>query len=228
MTQSPHNNQMGRPFVADEGVSFEMVGNLFTSEREKREIAQFEADLKRKKKKKKRPRSQPQDTSSCEGGNCDYSYTALLDRIFSGDTNSLTAPSHRLPRPQIALHGAKRTGWGNFKAICNGMDRPADHVQSFFLAEMSTTGNLDGSGSFILRGRWKPQQIESVLKKYIREYVSCDHCRSPKTAMRRDRAARLFFLDCGVCGASRSVKAIRAGFHATTRDDRRAAKNATK
>jgi len=162
----------------------------------------------------------------------DYPYTVLLDRIFGrlqkNNENLINKQSHHLPPPQTALHGSKKTGWGNFKEICDELGRPPDHVKLFYLTEMNTTGNLDGSNSFIIKGRWRPKQVESLLKKYIREYVTCNNCRSPKTRMRKDNATRLYFLDCTICGATRSVAAIRAGFHAMTRDERRAARNAKK
>ena len=101
----------------------------------------------------------------------DYPYTVLLDRIFrqlnDNNPNLIARQSHKLPPPQTALHGTKKTGWGNFKKICDELKRKPEHVKLFFLTEMNTTGNLDGSNSFIIKGRWKPKQVESLLKKYI-------------------------------------------------------------
>jgi translation initiation factor 2 subunit 2 len=117
------------------------------------------------------------------------------------------------------------------------------------------------------------QYIESLLRKYIGEYVACQMCRSFKTNLTRDNVSRLFFVACQVstyyafitvlsvyhfycesisrhsvcwlyflavaniyitqfsllqdCGSSRSVAQIRAGYHATTKADRRAVRNAT-
>lgn len=89
---------------------------------------------------------------------------------------------------------------------------------------MNTTGNLDGEGNLVLKGRWRPKQFESLLKKYIREYIECQNCHSPETTLTKDNATRLFFLTCKVCNSTRSVAQIKAGFHAVSRDDRRAAK----
>jgi translation initiation factor 2 subunit 2 len=70
------------------------------------------------------------------------------------------------------------------------------------------------------------QYIESLLRKYIMEYVACQMCRSFNTNLTRDSVSRLFFVGCQDCGSSRSVAQIRAGFHAQTRADRRALRNA--
>jgi len=227
----------------DEGVGFDMIGAITTEkevEKQNADIAAFEANLKRKKKKKKKKkkkaakveavRGSAQDTYFSQGDERDYPYTVLLDRIFgqlqANNTNLLERQSHHLPPPQTALHGSKKTGWGNFKEICEKLNREPDHVKLFFLTEMNTTGNLDGSNNFIIKGRWRPKQVESLLKKYIREYVTCNNCRSPNTKMRKDPATRLFFLDCNECKASRSVETVRSGFRAVQRGERRAARNA--
>lgn len=89
---------------------------------------------------------------------------------------------------------------------------------------MNTTGNLDGDGNLILKGRWRPKQFESLLKKYIREYVECQNCHQPETIITKDNATRLFFLTCKKCNSTRSVAQIKAGFHAVSKDDRRQAK----
>lgn len=47
------------------------------------------------------------------------------------------------------------------------MHRQPEHVQSFFLAEMGTDGSIDGSIRLVIKGRFQPKQVESLLKKYI-------------------------------------------------------------
>jgi translation initiation factor 2 subunit 2 len=47
------------------------------------------------------------------------------------------------------------------------MRRQPDHVIQFLFAELGTTGSLDGSQRLIIKGRFQPKQIETVLKKYI-------------------------------------------------------------
>lgn len=63
---------------------------------------------------------------------------------------------------------------------------------------------------------------QSLLRKYIGEYVACTTCKSPNTTLSRDSVSRLYFVHCQSCGSSRSVAPIRTGFHAQTRADRRA------
>jgi len=234
----------------DDGVGFDQIGLVTTEkeiEKKNEEEEAFKAMLAKKKKKKKKKKKikirktlangdspATQTKKSLESSYWDrsddreYPYTVLLDRIFRKLTENnptlISKESHSLPPPQTALHGSKKTGWGNFKKICDELNRKPEHVKLFFLTEMNTTGNMDGSNSFIIKGRWRPKQIESLLKKYIKEYVTCNNCRSPQTVMEKDNAMRLHVLTCKVCGASRSVTRIKEGFHAVTRAERRAAR----
>ena len=43
---------------------------------------------------------------------------------------------------------------------------------------------------------FQQKQIESILRRYIREYVTCHTCRSPNTFLAKRN--RLYFLQCEV------------------------------
>ncbi len=47
------------------------------------------------------------------------------------------------------------------------MSRAPDHVMSFVLAEVGSTGNLDASGRLVVRGKFQPKHMENILKNYI-------------------------------------------------------------
>ena len=106
------------------------------------------------------------------------------------------------------------------------MQRSSDLVFAFFMAELGTEGSIDGNQRLVIRGKYVPKYIESLLRKYVVEYVTCEMCRSPNTDLKKDGASRLYFCHCRDCGSSRSVAPIRSGYHATSRADRRAARNA--
>lgn len=73
---------------------------------------------------------------------------------------------------------------------------------------------MDGNQQLIIKGRFQPKQIENVLRRYIKEYVTCHTCRSPETVLQKD--TRLFFLQCDSCGSRCSVASIKSGFQAVT------------
>eukprot|EP01066_Platyproteum_vivax_P011379 Platyproteum_vivax@DN5168_c0_g1_i2.p1 len=106
------------------------------------------------------------------------------------------------------------------------MNRPQDHVFQFFLTEMGTEGSIAGDSQLVLRGRYTAKNIESLLRRYILEYVTCHMCKAAHTDLKKDQSTRLWMISCHSCGASRSVQVIKSGFHAATRADRKRAKNA--
>lgn len=75
---------------------------------------------------------------------------------------------------------------------------------------MGTSGSVDGNSQLIIKGRFQQKQIENVLRRYIKEYVTCHTCRSPDTILQKD--TRLFFLQCETCGSRCSVASIKSGF----------------
>ncbi len=84
-----------------------------------------------------------------------------------------------------------------------------------------------GNQQLVIRGKYVPKYIiKSLLRKYIVSYVTWEMCRSPNTKLTRDPYTRLNFFKCHDRGISRSVAPINSGYHATSRADRRAARNA--
>merc|ERR1712072_732731 len=106
------------------------------------------------------------------------------------------------------------------------MNRNPEHVMTFVLAEFGTEGSMAGDGQLILKGRYLPKHLESLLRKYIKEFVTCEMCKSANTTLTRDSSTRLTAISCGNCGAPRTAVTVKSGYHATTRADRRAAKAA--
>ena len=160
----------------------------------------------------------------------DYTYEDLLDRVAAllqaNNPDLVEKKRTRIKPPQLQLLSSKKTLWINFQEICTMMQRDSQHVFAFFMAELGTEGSLDGNQRLIIRGKYMAKYIESLLRKYVVEYVTCEMCRSPNTDLIRDQGSRLYFCNCRDCGSSRSVAPIRSGYHATSRADRRAARNA--
>jgi translation initiation factor 2 subunit 2 len=166
----------------------------------------------------------PNDTKA------NYTYENLLDRVVElltvNNPDLVEKKRTRIKPPQLQPVGSRKTLWVNFQEICTMMQRDPQHVYSFLMAELGTQGSIDGNQRLVIRGRYLPKYIESLLRKYVIEYVTCEMCRSPNTELKKDQHTRLYFLSCRDCGSSRSVATVRSGYHATSRADRRAARNA--
>ncbi|THG16746.1 hypothetical protein TEA_000611 [Camellia sinensis var. sinensis] len=150
-----------------------------------------------------------------EGSDRDYKYEELLDRVFHilRENNPELAGDRRrtvMRPPQVLREGTKKTVFVNFMDLCKTMHRQPEHVMTFLLAEMGTSGSLDGQQRLVVKGRFAPKNFEGILRRYVNEYVICNGCKSPDTILSKEN--RLFFLRCEKCGSGRSVAPIKAGF----------------
>ncbi|XP_009798124.1 eukaryotic translation initiation factor 2 subunit beta [Nicotiana tabacum] len=150
-----------------------------------------------------------------EGTDRDYEYEELLGRVFNilRENNPELAGDRRrtvMRPPQVLREGTKKTVFVNFMDLCKTMHRQPEHVMTFLLAEMGTSGSLDGQQRLVIKGRFAPKNFEGILRRYVNEYVICNGCKSPDTILSKEN--RLFFLRCEKCGSGRSVAPIKAGF----------------
>lgn len=197
----------------------------------------LELDFSKQKKKKKKKKdldeiigdaadnkedkeNMDDNTVSWIGSDRDYTYDELLTRVFEimRDKNpDLVAGKKQkfvMRPPQVVRIGTKKTSFANFTEICKMLHRQPKHLLDFLLAELGTSGSVDGNYQLIIKGRFQQKQIENVLRRYIKEYVTCHTCRSPDTILQKD--TRLFFLQCEACGSRCSVASIKSGFQAVT------------
>ncbi|KAL7732488.1 hypothetical protein ACLKA6_004443 [Drosophila palustris] len=160
------------------------------------------------------------NSSTWFGSDRDYTYDELLKRVFeiildkNPDMAAGRKPKFVMRPPQVLRVGTKKTSFANFMDIAKTLHRLPKHLLDFLLAELGTSGSMDGNQQLIIKGRFQPKQIENVLRRYIKEYVTCHTCRSPETILQKD--TRLFFLQCESCGSRCSVASIKSGFQAVT------------
>lgn len=158
------------------------------------------------------------DSNQVDGG---LAYEELLSRFFSilktnnpelaGDRSG---PKFRIPPPVCQREGSKKTLFANVQEIATVLQRNPEHLIQFLFAELGTSGSIDGEKRLVLKGKFQPKQMESVLRRYIIEYVTCKTCKSMNTELKRESANRLHFLSCKACGSTRSVSSIKTGFQA--------------
>lgn len=149
------------------------------------------------------------------GSDRDYTYQELLTRVMETlreKNPELSGEKKRfvMKPPQVVKEGSKKTLFINFKDICKILKRNHEHVYQFILAELGTSGSIDGAERMIIKGRFQPKAIENIIRHYVVEYVTCHSCKSPDTLLQKDN--RLFFLVCNQCGAQRSVASIKTGY----------------
>merc|ERR1711909_155546 len=154
------------------------------------------------------------------GSDRDYAYEELLQRVFGimRDKNPEMVAGEKkkfvMRPPQVVRVGSKKTAFTNFTEIAKMLHRQPKHLLAFLFAELGTSGAIDGSNQLIMKGRFQQKHIENVLRRYIKEYVTCHTCRSPDTILNKE--TRLFFLQCMACHSSCSVQTVKTGFQAVT------------
>ncbi|XP_033125342.1 eukaryotic translation initiation factor 2 subunit 2-like [Anneissia japonica] len=195
---------------------------------------EFTGKKKRRKKKDGKDHSEPSIIDTTGGDNIskdtsgtawagterDYTYEELLTRAFdimrAKNPDMATGEKKRfvMRPPQVVRVGTKKTSFVNFSDMCKMLHRPPEHLLAFLLAELGTSGSIDGHNQLIIKGRFQQKQIENVLRRYIKEYVTCHTCRSSDTFLHKEN--RLFFLQCERCQSRCSVQSIKSGFQAVT------------
>jgi len=150
----------------------------------------------------------------------DYTYDELLKRVFDimreKNPDIVAGEKKRfvMKPPQVMRIGTKKSSFSNFAEICKMLHRQPKHLLAYLLAELGTSGSIDGNNQLIIKGRFQQKQIENVLRRYIKEYVTCHTCKSPDTILQKD--TRLYFLQCETCGSRCSVASIKSGYQAVT------------
>ncbi|KAE9447516.1 hypothetical protein C3L33_20574, partial [Rhododendron williamsianum] len=156
-----------------------------------------------------------------EGSDRDYDYEELLSRVFHilRENNPELAGDRRrtvMRPPQVLREGTKKTVFVNFMDLCKTMHRQPEHVMTFLLAEMGTSGSLDGQQRLVIKGRFAPKNFEGILRRYISKFLVYPLTMNTSYAMAAKVLIQSFpkrivssFSDCG---SGRSVAPIKAGF----------------
>jgi len=139
-----------------------------------------------------------EDTTAWANHDRDYTYDELLQRVYDiiKDKNPDSVMGEKkkfvMRPPQVVKVGTKKSAFVNFTEIAKMLHRQPKHLLAFLFAELGTTGNLDGSNQLVMKGKFQQKHIEAVLRRYIKEYVTCHTCKSPDTILAKE--GRLFFL----------------------------------
>ncbi|XP_014299495.1 eukaryotic translation initiation factor 2 subunit 2 [Microplitis mediator] len=205
--------------AADDNLDLDMDFSK-TKKKKKSKKKDFDELVAKEDKKESDDKDNVEDTSLWVGSDRDYTYDELLLRVFNimreknPDMVAGKKQKFVMRPPQVVRIGTKKSSFANFTEICKTLHRQPKHLLDFLLAELGTSGSVDGNSQLIIKGRFQQKQIENVLRRYIKEYVTCHTCRSPDTILQKD--TRLFFLQCETCGSRCSVASIKSGFQAVT------------
>jgi len=126
----------------------------------------------------------------------DHNYDYILDKIY-GYIKELSKPKYLKIKTPIISRNNKKTYFSNFSKICKTLDIDREQVKSFLFAELNCDGSIDRIGGINIDGKYYQNQIENILKKYIKEYIVCDRCKSSNIRFVKD--TRIIYLVCIHC-----------------------------
>eukprot|EP00835_Amoeboradix_gromovi_P001900 NODE_97_length_21155_cov_0.234850.p10 type:complete len:214 gc:universal NODE_97_length_21155_cov_0.234850:14166-14807(+) len=168
-------------------------------------------DGEKKKKKKKKVKKEDEQILS-------LTYDQLLERFYGTlrekNPELLGKRKIKVLPPQVEKEGSKKSAFVNIAQVASSCNRTIEQLMEFVFVELGTNGALDQNYRLIVKGKFTGKQMETVIRRYIQEYVLCPTCRSSDTILKKDN--RLLFILCNACGSSRSVQAIKQGYQAQT------------
>ncbi|KAJ1795455.1 translation initiation factor eIF-2 beta subunit [Coemansia sp. RSA 2399] len=197
----------------DQGDADFDMSKMKKKKKSKKSLAAFEAELGGDFVDEKSAEAD-KSSEAWVGTDRDYTYPELLERFYKVlRENNMDATGEKrkytIDLPQVAREGSKRTVFANVMDIAKRMHRLPDHFIRYLYSELGTTGSIDGSERLVIKGRFQQTQIANLIRRYIKDYVTCKTCRSGETTLTKEGS--LSFVKCESCGSTRSVAAIKSG-----------------
>jgi translation initiation factor 2 subunit 2 len=134
----------------------------------------------------------------------DKEYSKLLDRVLSATPPQ--GPSRRLEVPRMqSFNEGMKTMISNLDKIAQVLMRDPNHLLRYIVKRLATSGSR-ADDKVILKGKFKNDQLNSLVEEYMREYVYCPVCNRPDTSLTKEKG--IVYLTCSSCGARVAVKKV--------------------
>ena len=132
-------------------------------------------------------------------------YRKLLDRALTQLPERAERRDRFVPPQAQSVVSGNQTILLNLKEIVDRIRRDRSHLVRHIAKELATSGSFDDN-RVIFQGRFDNRTINSLLDRYIQEFVICPVCHQPDTRIvRKDRDS---FLQCDACGAQSPIRGI--------------------
>ena len=130
-------------------------------------------------------------------------YQKLLDKALA----QLPQKGERKDRFEAPLAesivSGNRTVLTNLREICEHINRDRNHLLKCLAGELATSATISGNQA-VFQGRFDNRTINSLVQRYIQDYVICPVCHQPDTKIvRKDRFS---LLHCEACGATSPIR----------------------
>lgn len=132
-----------------------------------------------------------------------YDTKFLVDRVYTELKKMDTSSSKLKLVPPDVIFQNQRTYIQNMKQIRTKLQREEADILKYFEEELRAKITIDQTGTFVITGKFQPNNIKNVLANYIKAYVLCDQCKSQDTSMVREK--RRNYLVCNSCHSKKVV-----------------------
>lgn len=163
----------------------------------------FASKIKTKKKKKKIHNVM----NSQSAHDMRKEYEEMLDQVYRKLEHQIQHKPIRkikLIEPIVVSHNMK-TCITNFKSLCESVNRNEEACMRFIQSELVTMCSLNTQKQLIIKGRYTPLKLRTILTKYINKYCKCNMCDSLDTILKKNTTSRLLILECNKCLAHRTI-----------------------
>jgi translation initiation factor 2 subunit 3 len=119
---------------------------------------------------------------------------------------------NRLGLPSAMTERApKHTIWTNWATVTEILDRTSDptclryvdHLRTWLEAELQTTATeVGGGGALDIRGKYRVEDLNNVLRKYVRAHKRCAQCGGYETGLVKDRVIKV---RCHRCNCDNAI-----------------------
>lgn len=141
--------------------------------------------------------------SDLSSSGSDFSFSQARDLLNHqmDDIKKKKSPKKaRLSLPKMIKIGGKKCGVTNFGVYSEQLNRDIQHIKKYFETELSTTTSLSAEHALIINGIFRERQIQTILTKYLKEYVQCRACKHLESKIENNN----FY--CNFCGYSEILK----------------------
>ena len=164
----------------------------------------FSGKTKKKRKLPNPPLVQAEDTE----------YELALKSIYGKLGMVKKCEKLVVEQPTVLPLGTKTTVFVNLARVSRSMEREPSHLSKYLGSEHGTKAFVTSEGQYVVKRRFRADQVKKVTTDYVREYVLCYLRKLHKTKLVREGRLTTF-LQCELCNTSH-IKTIEAGFVAST------------
>ena len=133
-------------------------------------------------------------------------YEEMLDGLYKAlPERTKKHERFEIPQADSFLQGNK-TIVKNFSALLKVIGRSEKHLFKFLTKETATAASVDESGRLILNGKFYPQQVNDLIKSYVKQFLLCPECDRPDTKVVEKQGIKM--LKCEACGAVSAIKGL--------------------